>query len=180
MILFRLALLRRALACIGKKPMSPLGITYYSSVPYRLGEHAVKYICRPRDHWSPTAPLTVADGLSRALTDTLAVTGASFDLGIEIQSDPKLQPVEDPTVNWSEQVGARREWLGIISIPAQDVDPKSALAENLAFSPWHTIKEHEPVGAINRARMPVYRDMSTLRHEFNGVVPPGTSEIPSP
>jgi hypothetical protein len=178
MILFRLPLLRRVLAFIGRKPVSPLGIAYYSSVPYRFGEHVVKYICRPRDHWGSTAPLADADGLARALIDTLAVGTASFDFGIDIQCDTNLQPVENPTINWSDQLGARREWLGIISIPAQDVDPNSALAENLAFSPWHTIRSHEPIGAINLARMPVYLKMSTLRHELNGVVPPGTSEAP--
>lgn len=178
MILFRPALLYRALAFVSRKPISPLGITYFSSVPYRFGENVVKYICRPRNYWEAATTLNDADGLSRALSDRLAVSTASFDFGIEIQCDPASQPVEDPTVNWSEQVGARREWLGIISIPAQDVDPKSAMAENVAFSPWHTIKGHEPIGAINRAREPVYESMSMLRRRLNGGVPAKAARCP--
>jgi len=47
--------------------------------------------------------------------------------------------------------------------------PRSSLAENLSYSPWHALKEHEPVGAINRARLPVYEQMARLRHEMNGI-----------
>jgi hypothetical protein len=177
-LLWHRALFTRVRSFVGKRPTSPLAIKYFSAVPYRLGSHAVKYVARPRDPRIAAPNLGDRDGLSRALADTLAIADASFDFGVEIQTNTNTQPIEDPTVNWSEQEDARHEWLGIITIPRQDVDPNSALAENLAFSPWHTIEEHRPLGAINRARLPVYRDMSKLRHELNGVVPPGTSEIP--
>jgi hypothetical protein len=45
-----------------------------------------------------------------------------------------------------------------------------ALAEQLSFTPWHTLPAHEPVGAINRVRHAVYQAISIYRHRRNGIV----------
>lgn len=39
--------------------------------------------------------------------------------------------------------------------------------EVLSFSPWHTIAEHQPLGAIQRLRREVYEASSRYRHEMN-------------
>ena len=41
--------------------------------------------------------------------------------------------------------------------------------ENLKFSPWHTLPEHQPLGRINRARQKIYEAVSDYRHKRNGV-----------
>ena len=123
--------------------------------------------------------LAGTNGLSKNLRDRLAVTHAVFDFGIDIQTNAYTQPVEDPTICWSTQKKCtRREWVAVITIPRQEVDTHSALAEMLAFSPWQALKEHEPLGAISRARLPTYRNMAKRRHELNGVVPADSSEVP--
>jgi hypothetical protein len=66
-------------------------------------------------------------------------------------------------VNWSEN-GAEYFKLATILIPPQIVDPGAPLAERLAFSPWHALEAHRPLGAINRARRDVYEKMSKSRH----------------
>jgi hypothetical protein len=178
MLLFHMDLLKKVRSFTSHKPVSPLASRYFSSVPYRLGGRVVKYIARPHMPCLPRARVAAENGLSRALVDQLMISDAVFDFGVEVQIDPVSQPIENPSLQWSSHASARREWLATITIPSQHVDPMSALAEDLSYSPWHALEEHEPLGEINRARMYVYRDMARLRHELNGVVPAGTSEVP--
>ena len=170
LVLFHLGLLLRAQKVASRKPWSPLASPYSSATPYALGDKAVKYVAVPRAGGSGPAPV-VADGLSEAIARQLAETAFVFDFGVDIQTDASRQPIDDPTVAWSAQPGARRVWLGRIDIPVQMVEPGASLAENLAFSPWHTLAEHRPLGFINNARREVYLAMSRRRRELNGVDP---------
>ena len=43
-------------------------------------------------------------------------------------------------------------------------------AEDISFSPWHSLEEHKPLGKLNEARRNVYRDMAKLRHHHNQVL----------
>ena len=171
----RLAL--RIRSFISKRPNSPLSSMYFSTTPYQLGEHRVKYVAKPRIAASD-AKLENADGLADALTAKLGSEPVVFDFGVDVQTSPSAQPIDDPTVRWSAVDGARREWLAELVIGRQVVNRAAPLAENLSFSPWHALKAHEPLGYINRARLPVYRALSRRRHALNGIVPEETSEVP--
>jgi hypothetical protein len=37
-------------------------------------------------------------------------------------------------------------------------------AEKIAFNPWNTLPEHQPLGGMNRARKLIYTELSKLRH----------------
>ena len=178
LVLFHLGLLLRAQKVASRKPWSPLASPHFSATPYALGAHAVKYVAVPRASGSGPAPVD-ADGLSGAMGRQLAEGNFSFDFGVDVQTDAEAQPIDDPTVAWSGN-GARRAWLGQIDIPIQTVEPGAPLAENLAFSPWHTLAEHRPLGFINNARREVYLAMSRRRRELNGVDPavlPGGGDL---
>ena len=188
-LLVRLALWTRLILChpflvlrmrafIANRPTSPLGCAYFSTTPYRLNQHRVKYVTKPRTICE-NLPLQSADGLADALATTLERKAMVFDFGVDVQTDADAQPIEDPTICWSELDGARREWLAELIIPRQAVNRAAPLAENLAFSPWHALKAHEPLGYINRARLPVYRAMARQRHTLNGIVPEESSEAPA-
>ena len=45
------------------------------------------------------------------------------------------------------------------------------LCENISMNPWHSIKEHTPLGGMNRTRKIVYQATSKIRHELNRVTP---------
>jgi hypothetical protein len=179
MVLLYPGLLAKAREFASGRPASPLEVSYFSATPYKLGPHAVKYVARPRVLNPRKGPVGKRNGLARALADTLCVQDVIFDFGVDIQTNSQLQPIEDPRTPWSTVAQARREWLGALTISSQIVDPTSTLAEDLSFSPWHTTEDHRPLGRINAARAPVYQEMATLRHELNGVFPPGTSEVPT-
>jgi len=165
-------------AFTGNRPRSPLASDYFSGVPYRLGEMFVKYVAKPREVIE-SAELQGPDGLAAALAETLARRDVVFDFGVDLQVDPDAQPIEDPTRAWSKAPGAQRIWLAELILPKQAVDAALSLAENLSFSPWHSLPQHEPVGYINRAREPIYRAMARERHVLNQVSPAETSEAPS-
>ncbi|WP_299656383.1 hypothetical protein [uncultured Jannaschia sp.] len=178
LVVVRWSTLARMLAFAGGRVRSPLSTTYFSTTPYRLGEKVVKYLALPLQT-APEGDLTGENGLSAALARQLSYIPASFDLCVDVQTDPDRQPIEDPTVRWSAMPSARRVRVAKVEIPAQAVNPAAPLAENIAFSPWHTLTAHEPLGAINRARRTVYEAAAASRHAVNGVSPPAAASVPS-
>ncbi|HEY0312250.1 MAG TPA: hypothetical protein VGC56_07110 [Allosphingosinicella sp.] len=177
-------LLLRLRRFVSSQPRSPLEQAYYSTVPFRLGAAVVKYAVLPREVGEAPA-LSGIDGLAEALRSRLARGEVTFDFLIDIQTDDKRQPVDDPSVSWSRS-GAERVPVAELTLSRQRVDPTAPLAENLQFSPWHCLPEHKPLGYINRARLPVYRTLGEARHAANGVTPldsagaPDTFSLPLP
>jgi hypothetical protein len=171
-----LPLALRAKRFASRTPTSPLTQSYFGAVPCSIDETPVKWIAQPAST-RPARPLDGPDGLAEALRRDLAEAPFVFDFGVDAQTDSERQPVDDPTVAWS-QAGARRVWLARLEIAAQAVQPHAALAEDIAYSPWHGLVAHMPLGAINRARKSVYRKLAIHRHQLNGVTPADTSKLP--
>jgi hypothetical protein len=92
---------------------------------------------------------------------------ACLDLQIQFQTDPKKQPMEDTSVEWRERDSPFTS-IGVVVIPQHDPDAPAALeresfCNDLAFTPWHTLPEHRPLGNMMRARLPVYRESAKTR-----------------
>ncbi len=163
--------LRAALAILRKKPADPLDLRYWSATPYLLGDAGpVKYSARP----CAAAPAGKPDGknpnfLRDAMSARLKNAGACFEFLVQLRTDPSRQPVEDPTVGWSEKTSPFRR-VATIDIPAQrfETPEQEKFCENLSMSPWHAAPEHRPLGGINRVRRIVYAAVSKLRHDLNG------------
>lgn len=169
-----LGTLQRMLAC---EVANPLGVKYWSETPYSLQRDggpswAVKYSV-----W-PTAPVNGLEpedynSLEAALARSLGSPDArfQFEFRIQRQADPHTMPVEDPTVRWSDSDSPYRR-VAMITIEHQDIlaQQRRNVAENIVFTPWHSLWEHRPLGGINRVRRAVYEASSNLRHELNNVV----------
>ena len=175
-MLLHLPLAYRIFRFVDRKPTSPLTLTYFSTLPCSIGDVPVKWIARPASE-RRAQPHDGPHGLAEALRRELADEAFTFDFGVDVQTDPVRQPIEDPTIAWSKK-GAERIWLARIEIARQIVEPHAGLAENIAYSPWHGLVEHTPLGVINRARGYAYRKLAVRRHELNGVAPADTSEVP--
>lgn len=158
---------------------SPLRADYWSTVPYRLGDHVVKYRVRPVSvpGTAPTA-LDGPDALSDTLVRELSGGDAVFEVGADVQTDPARQPVEDPTIAWHLN-GAEYTRLAELRLPRQTVEPRSKAAEEIALSPWNALEEHRPLGGINRSRLQIYLALQKARHEATGVKPVGTVAAPA-
>jgi hypothetical protein len=154
-----------------QKIATPLAPAYYSMTPYLLGEgQAVKYGARPCAPVDDDAKRCGEDFLRWNLAEELAARGACFDLMVQVQTDPRTMPIEDPTVAW-DQSASPYVPVATITIPAQRFDAPDVdqMCEQLSFNPWHALPEHRPLGGINRVRKAVYATISALRHDMNGV-----------
>ncbi|WP_337177240.1 catalase family protein [Paludisphaera sp.] len=151
---------------------SPLEMTYFSTVPSRLGARAVKYRASPSpDNASGLPPLTKAssvDALREAMVARLSTNRepARFDFQLLLQQDEQAMPIEDPTVEWTTTP---------ITVATITINPQAftgaeqlEFAENLSYTPWHGIEEHRPIGGINRVRKDIYQAGSAFRHDANG------------
>lgn len=168
---WRLHELKAALAITRRKTDDPLAVRYWSMAPYLLGESGpVKYSARP------CAPVPAGkpdrkdpDFLRAAMSARLKDAGACYEFLVQLRSDPARQPVEDPTVEWSEKASPFRK-VATIEIPPQRFESAAqrAFCENLSMNPWHAAPEHRPLGGINRVRKTVYEAISRQRHGLNG------------
>jgi catalase len=159
-------------AVLAKIP-SPLAIRYWSQTPYSLGPSAVKYSVKPSAGYTAPAggiPKDDADYLRHTMAAELADSDVCLDFMVQLQGSPTKMPVEDPTILWDERQSPFKK-VATIRIPKQvfDTAELNQLAENLSFTPWHTLPAHQPLGGINRVRRVVYEVISRLRHSVNGV-----------
>ncbi|MCY2962278.1 MAG: nuclear transport factor 2 family protein [Planctomycetota bacterium] len=150
-----------------KTASSPLALDYFSQTPYALGEHVVKYFAKSIE----THPTLPGDGnsnnlLSDAMRQVLSKDrrSAKFEFGVEVQLDPGSMPIDDGTAVWNSP---EKVILATITIPPQDFPPEDSekLEQALSFTPWRTLREHQPLGSLNLARRDTYVDSSTTRHE---------------
>lgn len=167
---WRLRLLVNLLVATRGAVHDPLQIRYWSQAPYALGPVAVKYSARPASSVHDRKPAEPGENhLEDAMRRRLLAGECRFDFMVQIQGDPRRMPIEDPTRRWSERASPFRV-VAEIRIPPQDFTSgeRKAFAENLAFTPWHALCEHEPLGGINRARRVVYEAISAFRRAANG------------
>jgi hypothetical protein len=150
-----------------------LRLRYWSQTPFRLGPHVVKYSARPFGDAVPAAARTgrSPDFLREALAARLRDGPATFEFLVQRQTDPASMPIEDATIEWDE---ARAPFARVatITIPAQrfDSDAQMTFAEQISYTPWHTLPEHAPMGGVNRTRRIVYEAVSRARHGLNGTL----------
>jgi Catalase len=149
------------------KIRNPLGATYWTTVPFRLGPHRAKYravssstVAQPADPSSP-------DFMKEAMKIQLDQDEVRFVFSAQLYEDDATTPIDDPTVPWPTPFVP----VATIVIPPQDftTDERKAFCENLSFTPWHSLPEHEPLGAVNAVRKPVYDAVSAERHKLNSV-----------
>jgi catalase len=151
-------------------PASLLQTRYHSLSAYRLGpSQFVKYSARPcGQHPTPRGDKS-ANRLRDALVAELAQGEGCFDLLVQLQVAGRNMPVEDATVPWSEKDSSFLK-VARVTIPRQEfaTPEQDAFCENLSFTPWHALPEHEPVGVMNRVRRALYQEISRYRHAKNG------------
>ena len=147
-------------------PTCHLDIPYWSTTPYRFGrDRAVKYVVTPTSPAQSEMPATLTDTYLRdTLRARLDEAEATFDFLIQFQADALRTPIEDATVEWKES-DAPYQRVAKIRIPRQhfEDDERMMRCEQVAFNPWHCLPEHQPLGAMNRARRAIYQAMAEFR-----------------
>jgi len=152
------------------RPASPLEIRYWSMVPYRLGDpphkQAIKFSvtpCRPATA-RPSHPQS--DFLRETMKKQLEAGEARFDF--LVQPRTSTMSVERSLVEWKENQAPFFK-VATITIPRQlfSTPERDSFGEQLSFTPWHSLPQHRPLGAVNRIRRVVYDTIAKRRHELN-------------
>jgi hypothetical protein len=157
-------------------PDSPLGLQFWSQVPYAFGEGddtICRYSAVPHRE-NTVAPVPVEnreeDHLRRAMVNHLVLAGrpATFEFCVQVHKNATPEIIDNPTVEWDAREHPIQR-VGVLTIPAQDFDrpEQDRLGEHLSYTPWHALPAHRPVGQINEVRRAVYAASSRLRHLAN-------------
>lgn len=160
----------------GTPNADPLGETYNSVTPYRWGDYIAKY------RLVPIAPDQVAltgrtveaadrpDAIREDVRVEMARLDAEWEFQVQLCRDLEKQPIEDPTVEWDEEVSPFQR-VAVLRVPAQDSwDPAQVrqIDEETRFSIWTGLAAHRPLGNVNRARDETYRHSADFRARVNG------------
>jgi hypothetical protein len=167
----------RPLKALGGQPMTnPLGETFYTQTPFRYGAYIAKFSLAPI---SPSltaltnAPVRLAgkpNGLRAAIIDHFRAHDAEWELRVQLRTNAQTMPVEDASVPWPE---TESPYLPVarLTVPRQPAwsEQRAAQADDgLAFSPWHGLAAHRPLGSINRARRDAYPQSAQFRGQHTG------------
>jgi len=158
----------------GEPQRHPLGETFFSQVPFLYGPHIAKFSL------APVSPALLAlegaaldsepDAQREAVTAFLADLDAPVEWALRVQLCRGLEamPVEDASVEWPQDASPFLPVARLIVPPQTGWAADSAAREDaLAFSPWHALAAHRPLGAINRARRVVMAASRHFRASFN-------------
>lgn len=165
----------KLIALGGHKITHPLGETYYSQVPVRFGDYIAKIAIVPVRALAALkdAPIDLTDrkiGLRLAIGETLAGAGGAWEVRVQLCTDLATMPIENASVEWPEAASPYRTVarLSVAAQPAWSLDNKDAIDDGLAFSPWHGLVAHRPLGGIMRVRRPVYAALQAERSARSG------------
>ncbi len=110
------------------------------------------------------------NALRQAAIDALAHDGGEWEVRVQLCTDLDRMPVEDASVAWPEDESPYHPVarIRVAAQPAWSEARASQADDGLAFSPWHGLLAHQPLGSVNRSRRPAYAAMAALRAEHNG------------
>lgn len=148
---------------------NPLQVQYFGAAPFLFGEgQAMKFSAKPcggeitQEAFTENEKGTLSeDYLRAALTETMKGNkDVCFDFMIQVRGkeDVDKLSIEDATTRWPNELDNYKSVAQIIIEAPQQTDSDEAKksCEALSFTPWHSLKEHQPLGSINRLRREVY------------------------
>ena len=154
-----------------KKVGSLLGDTYSTGAPNALGleagdtakaraKGAFKLVVKTGVlEGSRCAPVIIEPNtkdpefLRKDLAARFAQRTVCADVFVQMQEDPRAQPIEDVSVPWTSKLTK----VGRITFEPRNLDAPAVAADrercdDFSFRPWHTIDVHRPLGNVMRAR----------------------------
>ncbi|RFC61957.1 catalase [Fulvimarina endophytica] len=174
----------------GAPDTHPLGQTFFTQTAYRYGDYIAKLQFAPASG-KPKAlageEIAVkgrADALREEMNAATGEAGGTFELRVQLCRDLIAMPVEDPSVEWSEDLSP------FVTVAEVTIEPQTAfeatrnerLDDEIRFSPWTGLAAHRPLGGVNRVRRRAYDKSAELRSTLNGCPfhePKSLDEVPA-
>ena len=147
---------------------NPMQVEYFGAAPFLFGPgQAMRFSAAPCEatEQAPFVDITPEkpskDYLGEALRQTMqGKQDVCYDFKVQVRSvDADDLKLEDATTTWPPDDGTGYVNVARITIkvPQEPQKPKELKhCEKLAFSPWHSLADHQPLGGINRMRGDVY------------------------
>ncbi|AIR90911.1 catalase family protein [Pseudomonas cremoricolorata] len=110
------------------------------------------------------------DGLRVAVSDFFQQQGGTWEIRVQLATDLEKMPIEDASVQWPEDLSPYVT-VARLEVPMQDTwsdDKVRQIDDGMAFSPWHGLAAHRPLGGVMRTRKPAYTMSANFRSEHNG------------
>lgn len=156
-----------------------LGESFYTQLPLLHGPYMAKYAVVPISPGMLLLKDAVLDlhdkpdGLRDAVVDFFGCHSAEWELRVQLCTNIEAMPLEDASAVWSEELSP---YLPLARIT---VAPQNAWSEarvdlvdaGYAFSPWHGLAAHRPLGSLMRARKTAYEMSARFRAGHNGQQP---------
>jgi len=155
---------------ISSKIKSPLQPQYFSMTPYQLGASQIKFSAKPcvGSTFNDKVDTSSYDYLTQSMQTKLNNEAACFDFMVQEKIEGKEMPIDDATVEWSQEDSPFIP-IAKIDIPPQEFtsEAQQTFCENLSMNPWHGVDQWQPLGSLNRSRRLVYYAVSKFRHQEN-------------
>lgn len=166
---WRLRQLYIALGTRKKAPATPLSAQYYSMTPYNLGPSQIKYSAKACENYqAPGVDYSHPNFLREAMKKVLTNQDACFQFMVQLRKPNERMPIEDPTVEWSEEDSPFIP-IARVHIPMQEFDSakQNDMCEAMSFNVWHGVKGMEPISYFNQLRREVYLHTAAYRRVRN-------------
>ena len=153
-----------------------LGESFFSQAAIRYGDYIAKIGVVPVS--ASLAALTDQpldlnhdrDALRKAVRSHFMGNGGIWEVRVQLCTTLDDMPVEDTTVPWDENKSAYVT-VATLDVPCQDSWSdllQQSIDDAMAFSPWHGLAAHQPLGSIMRARRHAYPASAQFRLTRNG------------
>jgi hypothetical protein len=155
-----------------KTVRNPLQVQYFGAAPFLFGAgRAMQFSAAPctATEQKPFDPNTITDDepsknyLREELSQTMkGKQDVCYDFKVQVRgADSEDLNIEDATTTWNRYVDVARITIKVPQSP--DAPEAIEHCEKLAFTPWHSLADHQPLGGINRLRRKVYSNSAEHR-----------------
>jgi hypothetical protein len=159
----------------GHPETNVLGETFFTQGPVLYGKYMAKLSIAPvsaglvalKD--APVDLKNHPNGLREAVVSFFGSSAAEWELRVQLCTDLEKMPIEDASVEWPQELSP---YVTVARISAQPQSTwndacAAAVDDGMAFSPWHGVAAHRPLGAIMRVRRAAYAFSSQFRAQYN-------------
>ena len=161
----------------GHAPLHPVAESYHSQAAMRYGDHVAKVALFPASAAQQARsgetldPGADPDVFRNATAAYFRDHDAVFELRVQLCTDLDAMPIEDVSVQWSEQ-DSPYVTVATLTLPRQDALSPARIRfveDRMSFRPAHSLETHRPLGSLMRARLQVYSALATFRMKQDGV-----------
>lgn len=162
---------------LGGHPLThPLGDMYFSQTPFRYGDYVAKFSLAPvSPNLAALKGVEIAlagreNGLRDEIAEVVRSEPTVWNFRVQLLTDLQLMPIEDSSVVWPESESAFQT-VATLTVPPQanwTLDRSRVIDDRMAFSVWHGLAAHQPLGSINRVRQGSYAMSAAHRAQTNG------------